>query len=124
MAQDQHPLFSISYAANLLGIHPQTLRLYEREGFIRPSRTKGNTRRYSRQDIEQIRVILHLTRQLGVNLAGVEIILKMQRKLAELENEINNLQYTLAKRAQLQKKRQHKQRALIKASSRMLIKVT
>lgn len=124
MAQDQPSHFSISYAANLLGIHPQTLRLYEREGFICPSRTKGNTRRYSRQDIEQIRVILHLTRQLGVNLAGVEIILKMQRKLAELENEIHNLQYILAKRAQVQEKRHSKQRALIKASSRMLIKVT
>lgn len=124
MAQDQQTLFSISYTANLLGIHPQTLRLYEREGFVRPSRTKGNTRRYCRQDIEQIRMILHLTRKLGVNLAGVEIILKMQSKLAELENEINNLQHLLAKRAQVQEKRQTKPRALIKASSRMLIKVS
>ena len=124
MAQDQHPLFSISYAANLLGIHPQTLRLYEREGFIHPARTKGNTRRYGHQDIEQIRVILHLTRHLGVNLAGVEIILKMQRKLAELENEIHNLQHILAKRASDQEQHQNKQRALIKASSRMLIKVS
>ncbi|MCZ6873968.1 MAG: helix-turn-helix transcriptional regulator [bacterium] len=121
---DQHSLFSISYAANLLGIHPQTLRLYEREGFVQPLRTKGNTRRYCRQDIEQIRVILHLTRKLGVNLAGVEVILKMQSKLAELENELNNLQHDLAKRAQVEEKRPTKQRALIKAPSRMLIKVS
>ncbi len=69
-------------------------------------------------------MILHLTRKLGVNLAGVEIILKMQSKLAELENEINNLQHILAKRTQVQEKRQTKPRALIKASSRMLIKVS
>lgn len=120
MTQNQPSRFSIRHAADLLGIHPQTLRLYEREGLVRPSRTRGNTRRYSLQDIEQIRVILHLTRTLGINLAGVEIILNMQRKLAELEHEIQDLKHLLANQA----RPQSQPYALIKASSRMLIKVS
>jgi DNA-binding transcriptional MerR regulator len=71
---------TISNMAKLLAVHPQTLRLYERHGLITPSRTRGNTRLYSQHDVEQIRTILHLTRHLGVNLAGVEIVLHMQRK--------------------------------------------
>ena len=123
MAPDQQPIFPISHIAKLLGVHPQTLRLYEREGFVKPSRTKGNTRRYSLQDVEQVRVILHLTRDLGVNLAGVEIILNMQDKLAGLQGEINDLQHVLTERRQHQGKLPTQQRALIKASSRMLVKV-
>lgn len=120
MTQPQPARFSIRQAADLLGVHPQTLRLYEREGLIRPLRTRGNTRRYALHDIERIRVILHLTRTLGINLAGVAIILDMQRKLAELEYEIQDLQHLLADQA----KRQNRRYAIIKASSRMLIKVS
>jgi MerR family transcriptional regulator/heat shock protein HspR len=81
----------ISVVAGMLDIHPQTLRLYEREGFVRPSRTEGNTRLYSDDDVEEIRRILHMTRELGVNLAGVEVILEMRRKLEEMRKENERL---------------------------------
>ena len=71
----------ISVVAQKYNIHPQTLRLYEREGLLKPSRTEGNTRLYSEEDLEQLETILSLTRDLGVNLAGVEIILNMRRKI-------------------------------------------
>jgi len=70
-------------------IHPQTLRLYEREGLLRPSRTEGNTRLYSEEDLEQLETILSLTRDLGVNLAGVEIVLNMRRKMELMQREVN-----------------------------------
>jgi MerR family transcriptional regulator/heat shock protein HspR len=73
--------FMISAVAQRYDIHPQTLRLYEREGLLKPSRTEGNTRLYSEEDLEQLETILALTRDLGVNLAGVEIILNMRRKM-------------------------------------------
>ena len=73
--------YMISAVAQKYNIHPQTLRLYEREGLLKPSRTEGNTRLYSEEDLEQLETILSLTRDLGVNLAGVEIILNMRRKI-------------------------------------------
>ena len=79
----------ISVVAKSYGIHPQTLRLYEREGLLKPSRTEGNTRLYSEEDLRQLEVILNLTRDLGVNLAGVEIILNMRRKMEQMQAEIN-----------------------------------
>jgi MerR family transcriptional regulator/heat shock protein HspR len=75
----------ISVVSELLGVHPQTLRLYEREGYVRPRRTRGGTRLYSEGDVEAVRRILHLTRDLGVNLAGVEVVLEMRRKLELLQ---------------------------------------
>ena len=78
------PLYMISVVSELLEIHPQTLRLYEREGFICPRRTKGNTRLYSERDVEDVRRVLHLTRELGVNLAGVEVVLEMRRKMEKM----------------------------------------
>src|SRR5579862_2526465 len=77
--------FMISAVAQKYNIHPQTLRLYEREGLLKPSRTDGNTRLYSEEDLEQLETILSLTRDLGVNLAGVEIILNMRRKIERME---------------------------------------
>jgi MerR family transcriptional regulator/heat shock protein HspR len=123
MADNPPPLFTISNIAKMLEIHPQTLRLYEREGFINPSRTKGNTRLYSLQDVEQIRLILHLTRDRGVNLAGVEIILSMQGKLRAMQLEIEALQQLLVVRMQQHWEDRARQRALIKTSSRKLVKV-
>ena len=73
--------FTISAVAEMFDIHPQTLRMYEREGLIAPGRTQGKTRRYSREDLDKLEVILTLTRELGVNLAGVEVILDMREKL-------------------------------------------
>lgn len=81
--------FMISVVAQKYNIHPQTLRLYEREGLLKPSRTDGNTRLYSEDDLEQLETILSLTRDLGVNLAGVEIILNMRRKIERMQSEVN-----------------------------------
>ena len=81
--------FMISAVARRYNIHPQTLRMYEREGLLKPSRTEGNTRLYSEEDLEQLATILSLTRDLGVNLAGVEIILNMRRKMDQMQREVN-----------------------------------
>lgn len=81
--------YMISVVAKSYGIHPQTLRLYEREGLLKPSRTEGNTRLYSEQDLKQLEVILNLTRDLGVNLAGIEIILNMRRKMEQMQADMN-----------------------------------
>ena len=78
----------ISSVASTYNIHPQTLRLYERHGLLKPSRSEGNTRLYTDQDLERLEVILNLTRDLGVNLAGVEIILNMRTKMEVMEDEI------------------------------------
>ena len=79
----------ISVVADRYGIHPQTLRLYEREGLLKPSRTEGNTRLYSQEDLERLETILSLTRDLGVNLAGVEIILNMREKMDRMQREVD-----------------------------------
>ena len=79
--------YSISAVAELYDIHPQTLRLYEREGLLKPSRSVGNTRLYEDSDLERLEVILSLTRDLGVNLAGVEIILNMREKMDSMQRE-------------------------------------
>ena len=81
--------YMISAVSQKYNIHPQTLRLYEREGLLKPSRTEGNTRLYSEEDLEQLETILALTRDLGVNLAGVEIILNMRRKIEQMQGEVN-----------------------------------
>ena len=79
--------YTISAVAELYDIHPQTLRLYEREGLLKPSRSDGNTRLYEDADLERLEVILSLTRDLGVNLAGVEIILNMREKMDQMQRE-------------------------------------
>lgn len=81
--------YMISAVAAKYNIHPQTLRLYEREGLLKPSRTDGNTRLYSDEDLQELETILALTRDLGVNLAGVEIILNMRRKMGRMQSEVN-----------------------------------
>jgi MerR family transcriptional regulator/heat shock protein HspR len=85
----------ISAVAEQYTIHPQTLRLYEREGLLKPSRSDGNTRLYTDEDLERLEVILHLTRDLGVNLAGVEIILNMREKMGEMQAQIQEFVSTL-----------------------------
>jgi len=79
--------YTISAVADQYGIHPQTLRLYEREGLLKPSRSEGNTRLYTDPDLERLELILSLTRDLGVNLAGVEIILNMREKMDAMQSE-------------------------------------
>lgn len=88
MTIDDRPLFAISVVAQMLGVHPQTLRLYEREGLIVPSRTKGKTRLYSEKDVEQLKTILYFTQDLGINLAGVALLLQMHKKMNEMQAEI------------------------------------
>ena len=83
------PVYLISAVAEILSIHPQTLRQYEREGLIKPSRTNGKIRLYSQKDIDHIKYVLTLTRDLGVNLAGVDIILQLNQKIEILENDIH-----------------------------------
>jgi MerR family transcriptional regulator/heat shock protein HspR len=78
----------ISAVAEKYGVHPQTLRMYEREGLLKPSRSDGNTRLYTEEDLERLEVILELTRELGVNLAGVEIILNMREKMSAMQGQI------------------------------------
>jgi MerR family transcriptional regulator/heat shock protein HspR len=87
--------YMISAIAEQYQIHPQTLRLYEREGLLKPSRSEGNTRLYTQEDIERLEVILKLTRDFGVNLAGVEIILNMRERMAAIEHQIEQFVSTL-----------------------------
>jgi MerR family transcriptional regulator/heat shock protein HspR len=88
MAKGRKAAYMISAVAEQFQIHPQTLRLYEREGLLKPSRSEGNTRLYTDDDLVRLEVILKLTRDLGVNLAGVEIILNMRERMAEMQRQI------------------------------------
>jgi len=87
--KDKKKYHHISIVSRMYDVHPQTLRLYEREGLLRPSRSEGNTRLYSDEDLNQLELILNLTRDLGVNLAGVEVILNMRKKIKQIETEVN-----------------------------------
>ncbi len=88
---EERGVYIISVAAELAGVHPQTLRIYERKGLLRPSRTAGNTRRYSERDIELLRSIQELTQEHGINLAGVKMIVEMERQLDELRRTVEEL---------------------------------
>ena len=95
--QYDEPVYLISIVAKILDIHPQTLRQYERENLVTPSRSGGRIRLYSQRDIDRIKLILRLTRELGVNLAGVDIILRLKINVDQMENEIAELRHELAK---------------------------
>jgi MerR family transcriptional regulator/heat shock protein HspR len=88
--EDQGEYFTISIVSQMYSIHPQTLRLYEREGLLIPHRSEGNRRLYSREDLRRLKIILSLTRELGVNLAGVEIILGMRDRMHALQQEVQH----------------------------------
>jgi MerR family transcriptional regulator, heat shock protein HspR len=100
MADKDKPLYVISVAAELVDMHPQTLRLYERKGLIEPSRSAGKTRLYSQRNIEQLREIRRLTQELGVNLAGVEEIIKLRRTLDDLQERMERRIGSLQERLQ------------------------
>lgn len=89
--QEHAALYVISVAAQILQVHPQTLRLYEREGLVEPQRSRGGIRLYSERDIERVRTIQRLTTELGVNLAGAEVILNMREMIVELQDRIAEL---------------------------------
>jgi MerR family transcriptional regulator/heat shock protein HspR len=96
---DDLPVYVISVAAELSGVHPQTLRMYERKGLVQPKRTSGNTRRYSERDIERIRAIQELTQLGGISLAGVKLFIEMREQLAEMERRAEDLERQLMRRA-------------------------
>ena len=89
---DDRPRYMISVAADLVGMHPQTLRIYESKGLIRPKRTRGNTRLYSEADVERLRAIQQLTTELGLNLAGVEQVLHMKDQIARMQRRVEKLE--------------------------------
>ena len=91
------PVYLISVVATMLDIHPQTLRQYEREGLVEPSRTQGRMRLYSQRDIERMKLILRLTRQMGVNLAGVDLVLQLKEQIDEMQKEMDLLREELRK---------------------------
>jgi len=93
---EERAVYVISVAADLAGVHPQTLRIYERKGLLSPQRTAGNTRRYSERDVERLRQIQRLTQDEGVNLAGVRIIMDMQRRLDEAQAQLDRIRRRMA----------------------------
>jgi len=117
--------FMISAVAQKYNIHPQTLRLYEREGLLKPSRTDGNTRLYSEDDLEQLETILTLTRDLGVNLAGVEVILNMRRKIQQMQGEVNEfMEYVKSEMSRgIEDWEQRLSTAMVKSTSTDLVRV-
>ncbi|MDR2904637.1 MAG: helix-turn-helix transcriptional regulator [Helicobacteraceae bacterium] len=92
----EEPVYMISIVAKALEVHPQTLRQYEREGLISPGRSVGKARLYSQRDIDEIKLVLNLTREMGVNIAGVEVALSLKRQIAEMQREIESLRARLA----------------------------
>ena len=89
---DDHPRYMISVAAELVGMHPQTLRVYEQKGLVRPKRTAGNTRLYSERDVERLRLVQRLTTELGLNLAGVEHVLRLEDQLQRMQRRLERLE--------------------------------
>ena len=94
---DDRPRYMISVAAELVGMHPQTLRMYEQKGLVRPGRTAGNTRLYSDADVDRLRLIQRLTTELGLNLAGVERVLHMEDELVRMQRRLDRMEKEMRK---------------------------
>jgi MerR family transcriptional regulator, heat shock protein HspR len=108
---DERPRYMISVAADIVGMHPQTLRIYEQKGLVRPKRTAGNTRLYSDADVERLQLIQKLTTDLGLNLAGVELVLRLEDELKKAHARIERLQLQL--RDEVQKVHKQYRRDLV-----------
>jgi MerR family transcriptional regulator, heat shock protein HspR len=108
---NDRPMYMISVAAELVGMHPQTLRIYENKGLVRPQRTPGGTRLYSEADIERLRIVQRLTTELGLNLAGVELVLRLEDELRKAHMQIERLQVQL--REDVQSVHKHYRRDLV-----------
>lgn len=123
--EEKPKYYHISAVSRMYNLHPQTLRLYEREGLLKPSRSQGNTRLYTEEDLKQLELILTLVRDLGVNLAGVEVILNLRQKIERIEAEVNELlefikkEFFEGREEEFERKRQ----GLVPVSSASLIKV-
>ena len=114
--------YTIGVVAKMYNIHPQTLRLYEREGLLKPSRTEGNTRLYTDEDLERLEFILFLTRELGVNLAGVDIILNLKEQIEEMQKQIDQLmEFIQTELSKLQDEAY--QKAIVKVPKTKVVKV-
>ena len=100
MEASRRPIYMISVAAELVGMHPQTLRMYETKGLVRPQRTPGGTRVYSEADIERLRIVQRLTTELGLNLAGVELVLRLEDELRKAHAHVERLQAQLREEVQ------------------------
>ena len=108
---DDRPRYMISVAADLVGMHPQTLRIYESKGLLRPQRTSGNTRLYSEADLERLRLIQQLTSELGLNLAGVEHVLRLQDELVKMRRRLDRMEQQM--RAAVSEVHRHYRRDLV-----------
>ena len=117
-----HKLYMISVVSEMLGIHPQTLRLYEREGLIKPKRSGGNTRLFSDEDVEKLELILRLTRELGVNLAGVEVILSMRERMERMQQETEEAMRLLREELQREVARRQEARNALVPVKRIVVK--
>jgi len=117
--------YHISVVSRMFKLHPQTLRLYEREGLLKPSRSEGNTRLYTDEDLKRLEVILSLIRDLGVNLAGVEVILNMRQKMEQVEADVNDLlEYIRTRIFQGRDEEfERKRKSLVRVSPGKLVKV-
>ena len=122
--EDPKKFYHISAVAQMYDIHPQTLRLYEREGLLKPSRSDGNTRLYSEDDLRQLEFILSLTRELGVNLAGVEVVINMKQRMLQIEVEVNEfLDYIRREFVEGQEEEfEQRRRALIRITPGKIVK--
>jgi len=100
MSPAERPIYMISVAAELVGMHPQTLRMYESRGLVRPKRTPGGTRLYSEADVERLRIVQRLTTELGLNLAGVELVLRLEDELRKAHAQVERLQEQLRREVQ------------------------
>jgi MerR family transcriptional regulator/heat shock protein HspR len=112
--------FSISAVAKMFSIHQQTIRLYEKEGLIAPKRSEGNTRLFSEEDVDRLEEIIHLTHELGINLAGVEMIFKLKKQIAKMQKDMNRV-FEDAQQ-ELDKETEHS-KTVIKSSAQQLLKL-
>ena len=112
--------FSISAVAKMFSVHQQTIRLYEKEGFITPKRSDGNTRMFSEEDVDQLEEVIHLTHQLGINLAGVDMILKLQKKIKRMQKDMNKI-FTTAQSELIQETDIRK--SIIQTQTNQLLKI-
>ena len=122
MRKKEERFYAIGVVAKMFNIHQQTLRLYEREGLLKPARSHGNTRLYSEKDLERLELILNLSRDMGVNLAGVDIILNLREKMNEMQQQINELVRYLKEELGKNVPGESSERGLVKSPAANLIR--
>ena len=122
MRKKEETFYAIGVVAKMFNIHQQTLRLYEREGLLKPARSEGNTRLYSEKDLERLELILNLSRDMGVNLAGVEIVLNLREKMKEMQQQINEMMKFLKEELEKKGQPESNEPGLVKAPAANLIR--